>query len=225
MTKISIYLYKKGNGIVPNGVGVYGSASKAFYIKEHFSVDAFFDIKRSEIKALDKPSQRCDASNKNPTLSKCVGCFIENNLNCSLQLLMSDSMVERCNHEKLGQQDLKLLDAVVRRLDRQEESEIFEKTGCTPACSKSKFELNMNYFQEDNSTDMEIVTIRLKYPYGEYEVTEEYFLYDMDSFIPDVGGYLGLLLGYSLLSMYHSFTQCLPDFKQWLLNTKLVATE
>ena len=34
-----------------------------------------------------------------------------------------------------------------------------------------------------------------------YEEREEYLIYDEWSFIADVGGYMGLLLGYSLLSL------------------------
>ena len=38
-------------------------------------------------------------------------------------------------------------------------------------------------------------------PERSYEEREEYFVYDEWSFIADVGGYMGLLLGYSLLSL------------------------
>ena len=34
-----------------------------------------------------------------------------------------------------------------------------------------------------------------------HEERQEYRIYDMDSFIADVGGYLGLLLGHSIYSM------------------------
>ena len=37
---------------------------------------------------------------------------------------------------------------------------------------------------------------------GNYEVTKEYYTYDENSFIADVGGYLGLCLGFSLLSFF-----------------------
>ena len=37
---------------------------------------------------------------------------------------------------------------------------------------------------------------------GNYEVTKEYYTYDTNSFIADVGGYLGLCLGLSLLSFF-----------------------
>ena len=35
-----------------------------------------------------------------------------------------------------------------------------------------------------------------------YKLEEQYKIYDTESFIADVGGYMGLLLGCSLLSLY-----------------------
>ena len=37
---------------------------------------------------------------------------------------------------------------------------------------------------------------------GRYQEMEEYLIYDFNSFIADVGGYLGLLLGQSLYGIY-----------------------
>ena len=45
---------------------------------------------------------------------------------------------------------------------------------------------------------------------GSFEVKEEYYIYD--SFLADCGGYMGLLLGYSWLSLY----QILADTR-WIL--------
>ena len=39
------------------------------------------------------------------------------------------------------------------------------------------------------------------------EVKEDYVIYDANSLIADVGGYLGLLLGYSALSIYQAVVQ------------------
>ena len=94
---------------------------------------------------------------------------------------------------------------------------MYRLTGCIPECSKTKFELKAIKLKDQVHTKMEL-QIRLQIPNGEYELTEEYFLYDFDSLIPDVGGYLGLLLGYSLLSMYHMFIQWITVAKQWLLD-------
>ena len=39
-------------------------------------------------------------------------------------------------------------------------------------------------------------------PESSYNEEEQYIIYDVDSFIADVGGYMGLLLGSSLLSLF-----------------------
>ena len=41
---------------------------------------------------------------------------------------------------------------------------------------------------------------------GKTEVKEQFFVYDSNAVIADVGGYMGLLLGHSILSMYRYFT-------------------
>ncbi len=40
-------------------------------------------------------------------------------------------------------------------------------------------------------------------PTAQHFVRREYLLYDANSLIADIGGYLGLLLGYSILSVFH----------------------
>ena len=39
---------------------------------------------------------------------------------------------------------------------------------------------------------------------GERKINEEVLVFDMGAFIGDIGGYVGLLLGYSLLSLFDS---------------------
>ena len=44
---------------------------------------------------------------------------------------------------------------------------------------------------------------------GEYEKKEHYFIYDGSHLIADVGGYLGLLLGFSIYSIFKYFVESL----------------
>ena len=37
-----------------------------------------------------------------------------------------------------------------------------------------------------------------------YEEREQYIIYDTSSFIADVGGYMGLMLGVSIMSIYNN---------------------
>ena len=46
------------------------------------------------------------------------------------------------------------------------------------------------------------IELEWEYMNSDYIVRQEYLTYDINSLIADVGGYLGLLLGHSLLSIY-----------------------
>ena len=46
---------------------------------------------------------------------------------------------------------------------------------------------------------------------GYVEVYEEYFLYSLDSFLADFGGFLGMFLGVSLFSL-HSWFEALVEY-------------
>ena len=222
-SKIQIWAYSKGNGIIPASARVYGTAFVKANIVENFSSEFRYEIKRSEIKALDKPYQRCDSSQVEPRVAKCVEeRFVERGLNCSLRRLMSNPLLGICNDSKI----LSIFKASSTRLEqvhqngttfpqedsydifwelnRLDEREIFDITGCMPSCSKSKIELVPEYNNDMIDDNRKVARLSFVYPRGEYDLVEEYYIYNLGSFIADVGGYLGLLLGSSLLSMYHT---------------------
>lgn len=199
-----MWAYRKGSGIIPSDTTAYGGDILHSHIVEDLSSYVKIKIKRSEIYALDKPSQRCDPSGDEPSVAKCFEeRFVEKYLNCSFKRLMSSPMLGTCNITKLGSENLIEFLLKVNKLD---EKEIFEMTGCMPGCSKSKIELVREY--QDNMVDngKKEAEFRFIYYGGEYDIMEEYYIYNWGSFIADVGGYLGLLLGSSVLSMYHMTT-------------------
>ena len=51
----------------------------------------------------------------------------------------------------------------------------------------------------------------LKLQGPDIKVHEEYIVYDFNSFIADVGGYMGLLLGFSILGLYDEFQKVLRE--------------
>ena len=211
-SKIYMWAYRKGSGIIPSTTNPYGSKRFNWHIVGNFSSLVKIDISRSEIDALDKPSQRCDPSEDEPSVSKCVEeHFVEKYLNCSLKRLMSNPMLHICN--------LTIMDStedMFQRMNRLDEREIFELTGCKPSCSKSKIELVTTYQNNMIDNDKKEADIKFSYISGEYDLWEEYYIYNWGSFIADVGGYLGLLLGSSVLSMYHITTPFLIKHMKWL---------
>ena len=208
-----MWAYRRGNGIIASSTNIYGSDRLNWHIVENFSSIVQIDIKRSEIKALDKPWQRCDPSENEPSVSKCVEeRLVEKYLNCSLKRLMSNPMLSICKYSKVSSTA-----NMLSRMNRMDEREIFEMTGCKPGCSKSKIKLIPIYQDNMIDNDKREALIQFYYSSGEYDLYEEYYIYNFGTFIADVGGYLGLLLGYSILSMYHSTIPVLMSSVTWLV--------
>ena len=80
-------------------------------------------------------------------------------------------------------------------------------TGCLSACEKDRFEIRMSQITDAvwNSTSQygEVnLWLYISMRETSYVKEEQYFIYDHNSFVADVGGYMGLLLGSSILSLF-----------------------
>ena len=95
------------------------------------------------------------------------------------------------------------------------ELEIFENTGCKPSCNRQNIHLNTIEAKQENANDPKIWWL-FSFRDGQYNLHEEYYVYDGDALIADIGGFLGLLLGHSMLSMYHITAMKMMDPKSTL---------
>ena len=89
------------------------------------------------------------------------------------------------------------------------EQEVFFKTGCLTSCHKDNFrvaEYNDKRMATQKSKAGTMFDVVLFHANARYYLMEHYVIYDHNSFIADVGGYLGLLLGHSILSIYTQFS-------------------
>ena len=102
---------------------------------------------------------------------------------------------------------------MIRLIDMSNENEIFKLTGCLSSCNKDEVDvveaselITKNI--ENTLGDDEIVgkkqalKLYLYFKNGQYDEREQYIIYDYNSFIADVGGYMGLLLGMSMQGMF-----------------------
>ena len=104
-------------------------------------------------------------------------------------------------------------------LEQKESQSIYKLTGCLASCQRNEYTLS--------GTDFKTIPIsrgiwgsrkpklELAFRIGKtsYKEEEQYVIYDFNSFIGDVGGFLGLLLGYSALSIYDELNRLLRRFK------------
>ena len=194
--------------IVPNGKEVYGSASIIVptapdnngycYNTEKFSQVIY--IRRTHMKALDKPSQRCKQGNAKITTSGCIASFLEKKLGCNPMILGSQfSKNPQCTTKT----QLLALANATKRFEDADENDIYDMTGCLSSCTKDQYSLTVDplisKWEYKSKCQVHLEFIMRD---SSYKEEEQYIIYDVNSFIADVGGYMGLLLGSSLLSLY-----------------------
>ena len=80
------------------------------------------------------------------------------------------------------------------------EQSIARATKCLPSCQRSEFETKI--LPPVDSPSGDVFSGYFFYATGKYVEKSYYYTYDWNSFVADVGGYMGLLLGHSLLSYY-----------------------
>ncbi len=96
-----------------------------------------------------------------------------------------------------------LLEKLAVDLFDKSEKDLYDITGCKASCHLSELQAvsqEQTWATEINGTS----TLRVAYYYANprHDIWTQYVTYDYDSFIADVGGYLGLLLGHSMFSLF-----------------------
>ena len=191
---------------------LFGSANEAVKLNEPrgFSTqkqDIF--IERSHEKALDQPTQRC--TNDNVNANECIVRFIQGEIGCRPNI-MGHEYVEGTPCTTLSQ--LMDLANITKAFELADGKEIYEATGCLSQCEKDHFSMSQGFLSGEGQHELGLKFIILD---TTYEAREQYVIYDINSFIADVGGYMGLLLGFSLSSIYADVESFLRKF-MWRAN-------
>ena len=195
---IKLYAYYGNDVVVPSELKQYGVAKEEITIFPNHRMGKDYIIKNTEVVVIDKTNERCNPSADRISISKCVSNFLEKELNCSTRLLEGNQTMETCGPDLLKNYS----SSGLPRMPQLSETLMFQYFGCTPSCSRNEIELTMlNAYDrtKGNKTTLKLVFYFMD---GGFEVKEEYYLYDYASFLADCGGYMGLLLGYSWLSLY-----------------------
>ena len=197
---ITVYAYKKGQMTMPTLTSVYGSDARTYPIKPNTSYSYKYRIVQDDLLVLDQPSQRChDESKELPSVSQCIAEYFEAAYNCSLYML--DSLGKRVDCTEDYASYKKRNAELLKQWPMKTEPEIYLTTGCMPSCKRQQIRLETEQETTSDSTNPNIY-LTFHYRDGLYNLNEEYLVYDFNNFIADIGGYLGLLLGHSILSIY-----------------------
>ena len=208
---------------VPISAGAFGSAStmiamRALTNKWQNKVDtAYLDIMKKHTINVDKEHDRCSAEYDNPKTTACIAEFIHNQIGCSANILGRDETMLASRPPCNSSFDLNRFAAISAKLQFADTSTITRMTGCPTSCEKDQFEIKMidkTEVMHPTTSYYGHVSLWLYISMHEtsYIQEEQYIIYDFNSFIADVGGYMGLLLGSSILSLYDEAERLINTF-------------
>ncbi len=91
---------------------------------------------------------------------------------------------------------------LVRELD---ETGIYRLTGCMGACDVIQYRLtkpSQMEVRKPNVNGTTMLRMRFLTPTAHHKIHDQYYVFGADSLFADIGGYLGLLLGHSVFSIF-----------------------
>ena len=167
------------------------------------------NIKRTHMKALDQSNYRCDRDGSRKNASACIADYIKKQIGCNPDIQGSQYSTGRPCTTKDQLLKLKYYTEMFPQFD---DKDVYKLMGCLSRCEKDVFRLVTEPIRCDHFNYGEQFLLELSITDRWHEEKEQYLIYDFDSFIADVGGYLGLLLGFSILSLYHQIEGLLKGF-------------
>jgi hypothetical protein len=200
-----IFLHNKEDIVLPTYTGLYGSTFQKIRISEYQAIESgffqYFEIKKTGVKNLDQPHYRCDSTRAGIGAKECTDIYIEKRLGCSLPWSQWNvSALPTC--QELRQYDN--LFSIYQETSSMGENEIYETTGCLSSCDKNEYQMRPQSEITPKSKYLpNQFKLKMTLTSGRYIEKKKYLIYDNNTMIADIGGYLGLLLGYSILSLYN----------------------
>ena len=196
---------------MPNEVNMFGSASAIIDLEdcEGFSSGMTLHIRKYHLKAIDQPTHPCEDAVTSKSTSACIADYIESEIGCNPQIHGSKySQGPSCTNKS---QLLQLRD-FANILSGSDDYDVYNMTGCLAPCKRDVYSIVPEPVKCSENTGQGLFLLYMRINDRSYEEREEYIIYDTDSFIADVGGYMGLLLGCSILSLFNEVETLIKSF-------------
>ena len=194
-----IYIHDKGN-MLHNSPGNFGSTfSYTDTSFSNFTLTIIHEIKKRAVSYLNDNRTPCQSKPRKTGMNTCIQRHIENEIGCQLPW-NNASPTSRCTESGQYKNFLSTYDEIAKLSEKS----IAERTGCLPSCQRNEFTVNILSRIENPSDSGGYYTGYFYYASGRYVEKSYHYVYDMFDLLADVGGYMGLLVGYSLLSVYDS---------------------
>ena len=190
-----IFLHEKGQFWPRTNMMSFGQPD-SIQLKRGKELQIVFKIK--EVTKLNSKENPC-IDNEEYSFTKCLQDFAVRKSNCSISIMKTGQENEVCS-VKAFENYFSLL----TKLKSDPIGKLKKESGCYDKCKVRIFSYNKKENSLSSSTKwMSEVFIQPKS--SEVEYLEEYYTYDIEDLISSIGGYVGLFLGWSVLSLVEIF--------------------
>ena len=155
------------------------------------------EINRKEVTYLNDPRTPCLPTPRNINMDDCIQHYIENEIGCQLPWHKIKTNLPRCVEINQYQWFLDSYDKIASLSGFS----IAKRTGCLPSCKINEFTMTIKelIYKPDERA---MYSGYFFYPGGRYSKKIYHYTYDFTSYVADIGGLVGLFLGYSMLGFY-----------------------
>ena len=177
----------------------------------------YFDLAMSKITNQNRRDYRCDPKQSLKTFTECSFNILSkivqaNNYSCSAMILKVNATLEEsniCQDKDTFTEMIQFENDIMEQILVQEKAEKFE--GCLKPCKKIEYvgsmtKVNQNArklssHQVDVNAASQYVGVWVKYDSFKVQEHQEYFILDKGGLVSSIGGFLGIFLGFSTLSI------------------------
>merc|ERR1711915_63067 len=138
-------------------------------------------------------------SEKDYSLTKCLSKYVSSSVGCRM-FWNNHSSLKLC----FSKADIVKTQNTLEWIKSSHIKNISRISGCYLKCTETKYEVTVLSEEQLSWARNWISDVYIQAESDSEEVSHEYYAYDSGALIGDLGGYLGLFLGWSFLSIFSS---------------------
>ena len=163
--------------------------------KMDVEVNVEMEVAFSQKKIVNLEIDKTCIEDVNYSFTKCVQDYLEKITDCYIDWF-TDNTKEKCKSKNLLEYY-----TLLYKIKQFPSKNLFQKSGCYPKCTFIEYEYEIKAKNKVDWATNWTSSFYLAPKTSSYMQSIEYYSYDSNDLLGDVGGYLGLFLGWSLFSI------------------------